>query len=678
MASSSTIALPTPIDFTAREFDSIKVALTQYLKDNFSSDFSDITESQLGIAILELFAYIGASQAFYLDRAANEAYLATARQRRNIVLLARNVGYQPYLASAASVDMVVDTSTMGVSTGDAFAVARGQKLTSTGGQIFEVVEDQNIICTDGPTKQFSVNSGLPSTTLAISMSQGESKTFTTRSNGQPFQTFKLDQFPVIDGSIRGYVGGTSTDSSAVQWTGVNALQLGDPTDIDNQSIFQVQIDENDKATIKFGDNITGAVPSNDTTVSFDYRVGGGAAGNIAANTLSGSLNAVKNLLTAVTFNVVNPSPATGGQDRETSSSIKFFAPLWVKTNDRAITENDYFTLSNGFSDGVTGSIAKAAALADPTDGLANVVTVYVWTKTSANTLSASVPQALKDALQKYLDARRVVTVYVQVMNGTNIPVDINCLLQIDTRYVRQDVLDAVNAKVASIFVEDRVRYGNELRISWIYDEIMSVPGVRWCQVTSPQIDINVGVVRELISGTLPDQTGVLINETKLPLTFDPGSALGTAIVSSDGYYANYRIEILTGPAAGQTRKILSYDGPAHEITVDPSWDIPAPVAGATFRLWHPRRVGLATTESGVNNFFLHRVIGITNGVGNGQNRVVRSYDGTTKVVSTDKNWTTAPTLSSSYTVFADLKCGQNESLVLGSTSLTVISSLDES
>jgi len=667
------------IDYTARDFESAKSALIQYLKDRYPNDFTDFTESQLGLAILELVSYLFANQAFYLDREANERYFATARQRRNIVLMARDLGYVPYLASAASVDLVVDTTSLLVVTGDIITVNRGQKLTSTGGVIFEVLVDHTLICTDGATKSFSVNGQPTSTTVKISMVQGQSRTFTARSDGQPFQVFAFDQFPVIDGSIVGYVGGTSSDSSAVRWTLVEALPLGDPADVDNQQIFSIIIDENDRATAKFGDNITGAVPPSDATVSFDYRVGGGASGNIAANTLTGTFAATKNGLTAVTLKVNNPSPATGGQDREELSSIRFFAPLWVKTNDRAITEGDYFTLSSGFSDGVSGTIAKAGIIADPTDGLSNVVTVYVWTADSANVLQAGAAQALKDSLRTFLDHRRVVTVYVQVVDGINVPVDVNALVQIDPRFAQADVLTAVGVKIDDIFKEDRVRFGNELRAAWIYDEIMSVPGIRWCHVTSPQPGIESGVVRNLAFGALGSQAGATSSEFFLPTSFDASSALGTTVSSVDGTYCNYRVELLTGIHAGINRKITAYVGSTRKCTIEGFWPaLLLPNSGDTFRLWHPRRIAFATTANAATSFYNRRAFGLVGGIGVNQNRTVLSYDGPTRIASIDKNWTTPPGLTSSYTIFADLKCAKSESLVKGSASVTVISGIDES
>ena len=89
------------VDFTARDFNSIKDALVGHVQNFFPNDFQDFTESNLGIVILELVAYVGDQLSFYLDRQANEAFLVTAVQRQNVINLAALVGYVPRTTAAA-------------------------------------------------------------------------------------------------------------------------------------------------------------------------------------------------------------------------------------------------------------------------------------------------------------------------------------------------------------------------------------------------------------------------------------------------------------------------------------------------------------------------------------------------------------------------------------------------
>lgn len=679
MANTSSTGLSPVIDYTLRDFNSVKQGMIDYLKFVRPNDFTDYTESQLVVAVIELIAWGVANNMFVTDRKANEVYFKTARERRNIVLLARNVGYKPYLATSASVDVVVDTTNLAVNTGDTFIVPAGTQVYAAGGIPFETNIDHTLVCTNAATKTFTVDGGGATTTPTFSLLQGETKTDTFTGSGTPFQEFTLTQYPVIADTITFYVGGTAADTGSSLWTEAESLVLGDPKDVDNQNIYEVLIDENDQATVRTGDGITGAVIGTGVTAFASYRVGGGSKGNISEGAVSASVQATKNGTTQVSLRISNPVAAGGGDDRETIDSIKFFAPLNTLTHDSAVSASDYFVHSNGFSDGENGVIAKAAAICDPSSGASgNIITIYVWVKDNNNVLVPTVSTSLKSALKDYLDSIKVVCTYVSVADGTNVPVDVQTLIQVDPRFLEDQIKAQVTAVVAAVFKEDRVRYGNVLHLSWIYDEVMSIPGVSWASVTAPNSVIENAVAQEIAVGTLPSQSGATATEFIFPTTFS-GGVLAGSTSAVQGYYANYRLEITSGTGLGQSRRITAYaydNGNLRKGRVDKAWVV-QPDSTSVFRLWHPRKIALASTASATNDFYDHRPISIVGGTGIHQTRTIVDYDGTTKIAVIDRSWTVYPEATSSYTILNDLACTQREALVLGPAStVTVISNLD--
>ena len=92
----------------------------------------------------------------------------------------------------------------------------------------------------------------------------------------------------------------------------------------------------------FGDGRHGFVPpeGKNNIVARSYRIGGGALGNVNANTLT-SLGRALAYIDAVT----NPLPATAGADRETIDEAKARAPYTIKSRDRAVTSEDYEMLA---------------------------------------------------------------------------------------------------------------------------------------------------------------------------------------------------------------------------------------------------------------------------------------------------------------------------------------------
>jgi hypothetical protein len=77
-------------------------------------NWTDRSESDFGVVLIEMFAYVADILSYYQDRVANEAYLSTATQRRSIIELLRLIDYQvdPGLAASAflHLDMNVDAN----------------------------------------------------------------------------------------------------------------------------------------------------------------------------------------------------------------------------------------------------------------------------------------------------------------------------------------------------------------------------------------------------------------------------------------------------------------------------------------------------------------------------------------------------------------------------------------
>jgi predicted phage baseplate assembly protein len=94
--------------------------------------------------------------------------------------------------------------------------------------------------------------------------------------------------------------------------------------------------------VQFGDGRRGIVPpeGKNSIVATSYRIGGGALGNVNANTLTSLGRAL-----AYIESVTNPIPATGGSDRESIEEAKARAPYTIKSRDRAVTTEDYEMLA---------------------------------------------------------------------------------------------------------------------------------------------------------------------------------------------------------------------------------------------------------------------------------------------------------------------------------------------
>tara|TARA_R110002033_G_scaffold68283_7_gene119524 strand:+ start:1809 stop:3602 length:1794 start_codon:yes stop_codon:yes gene_type:complete len=83
-----------PINFTSREYNSIRAELIKHAKRYYPDTFKDFSEASFGALMLDSVAYIGDQLSFYLDYQTNESFLDTATEYDNVVKLARQMGYK--------------------------------------------------------------------------------------------------------------------------------------------------------------------------------------------------------------------------------------------------------------------------------------------------------------------------------------------------------------------------------------------------------------------------------------------------------------------------------------------------------------------------------------------------------------------------------------------------------
>ncbi len=93
------------VQYLNRDFTGFKRDLIKFSQAHHSGVFQNINESSPGMAVLELCAYIGDNLSFYLDRSFDELKTSTARQEKNVVDLAKMLGYRPKGKRAARGDV---------------------------------------------------------------------------------------------------------------------------------------------------------------------------------------------------------------------------------------------------------------------------------------------------------------------------------------------------------------------------------------------------------------------------------------------------------------------------------------------------------------------------------------------------------------------------------------------
>jgi len=135
-----------PINYTSRDFDTIKEDLVNYAKRYYPDTFQDFNEASFGALMLDLVSYVGDQLSFYLDYQTNETFMDTALESRNIISLAKQLGFK-YPGSATStgavafyVEVPVNTTTLGPDSAYIPILQAGSTVTSSGGSVYTLVE----------------------------------------------------------------------------------------------------------------------------------------------------------------------------------------------------------------------------------------------------------------------------------------------------------------------------------------------------------------------------------------------------------------------------------------------------------------------------------------------------------------------------------------------------------
>ena len=312
------------------DFDQIKTSLKDYLRANSNFTDYDFEGSNLSI-ILDALAYNTYITAYNTNMAANESFLDSATLRENVVSLARNIGYVPRSrrSARAKISFIVTDLTETVTlTLKAGLVCNGVAANTS--FIFSLPEDITVNVVDGVARfnDIEIYEGLYI-----------SQNFTVNT-AQYNQRYLLPNSFIDTSTLRVKVKSNQNSSTSVTYK-----QLDNIIGITSTSpSYLLQEIEDERYEILFGDGVIGKKLANENYITVSYITTSGKEGNGAAefsfignlvNQDGGSIDADNISLVTTT------QTARDGDDIESISSIKYYAPRIYSSQYRAVTASDY-------------------------------------------------------------------------------------------------------------------------------------------------------------------------------------------------------------------------------------------------------------------------------------------------------------------------------------------------
>ncbi len=137
----------TPINYTNRDFDSIKNDLINHAKRFYPDQVADFSQASFNSMILDSVAYVGDVLSYYLDYSVNESFLDTAIEAGNLRKHAKAVGFNYAGVSVAygvvNVYVLVPANSTGTAPNTDYlgTLKKGAIFQSRNGMSFTLLED---------------------------------------------------------------------------------------------------------------------------------------------------------------------------------------------------------------------------------------------------------------------------------------------------------------------------------------------------------------------------------------------------------------------------------------------------------------------------------------------------------------------------------------------------------
>jgi predicted phage baseplate assembly protein len=248
--------------------------------------------------------------------------------------------------------------------------------------------------------------------------------------------------------------------------------------------FVVEMDNDGRAHLRFGDGELGRQPSGGSAFYASYRVGNGLAGNVGTEAIS-HLVFRKTKMPDAALQVRNPLPSQGGLDAEPLAEIKLFAPQTFRAElQRAVSAEDYARIAER-----NPRVQRAAAtLRWMGSGYEVQVAIDPLGSKEAS------PELLQD-IAGYLHPHRRIGHDLKVVPAHYVALDIALTVCVLPHYLRGQV-EAALLNVFSnrllpngrrgFFHPDSLTFGDDVYLSQLVAAAQAVPGVENVKVTKLQ------------------------------------------------------------------------------------------------------------------------------------------------------------------------------------------------
>ncbi len=468
----------TPTTLGNLEFSEIKQSLTDYLRNQ--SVFSGYNFEGSAIqSMIDLLAYNTFYYAYYANMINAEAFLDSAQKEDSLISLSKPLGYTVPSSTAPKARITVNgiSNATTIPEGTAFYSTNSQGIQYTFFNLEEVGIDA-----DGNTDEFDIY---------------EAKSFVGSFDAFPTFDFDVQKIVIVaeDFDLSTLKVTITEDSVDYVWTKVNNVGYVSQTD---ERIYFVERTSNGFAIVFGSKNSLGKDIDPATTSKILVRyitTNGSDANSLSTFALNGF---------AGNYSVVTVSQSTGGRKKPDPSTIRFLAPKWFASQERAVTVNDYKALlieAGFFEDETQFNVFGGQSISPPKYG-------RVFITSNIQPSNSSITEFIN-----FLKERSVITVLPEYVISNELTVNVDFKFKLSNNTLnRSSILTAVKSKFNSNFAktqEYNVTFSASDFITFIQEDLNNA------LIISPD-DFEIYVQQELESNK--EYTFNLNNELYLPIS----------------------------------------------------------------------------------------------------------------------------------------------------------------
>lgn len=445
---------------TELDFDDIKTNLKDFLRtykdDSGNSIFTDYEFEGSGLSVLiDLLAYNTHYNAYLANMLANELFLDSAVKRESVVSLAKHLGYTP-LSTRSAKATINFTVTNPVDFPRTLTLPRYTVFNNDiGGNLLSFVNVEPITIEPVNGQYLFSN---------VQITEGAPLEYTFRVNSPgPDEKYEIPNDSMDTTTMYVTVQNSTSDTQTTVYSLVEDMTIVGPS----SNVYYLEENFSGRYQIYFGDGILGRKLLPGNIVRVEYLVSRGSDGNVSENFVQ-NFTTGQSVGGGIITNITTVSNSTGGGLRDKISDIRFKAPKFLSSFNRAVTSSDYKALIEAnypFIESV--SVWGGDENTPPVYGKVFIaLKPYNGYQITYNT---------KETIKKYvLENKKVMSIIPEVVDPEYIYIGINSTITYNTKLsalLPNQVKALVNTSIQDYFKNDLQKFDKDFVFSKLSRQI---------------------------------------------------------------------------------------------------------------------------------------------------------------------------------------------------------------